>query len=202
MFTTALDYLQTLSELMLSMAVTDRRGVEIDLAQGGDEAVEYLLSVGASHSKVMLVGNGGSASIVSHIQNDICKAVGIRAMVFTEQPLLTALANDSGYESVYEWPVEQWSETGDLFWAVSSSGKSENILRAAKTASDKGCNIITMTGFSADNPLRKMGDLNFYVSSHVYGYVEIAHAGLSHFITDRARPAIPPSLSPKPGLDS
>ena len=153
--------------------------------------------MGTSHRKIMLVGNGGSAAIVSHVQNDLCKAVGIRALVFTEQPLLTALANDNGYGSVYEFPVEQWAEAGDLLWAVSSSGNSENILRAALAASDRGCSIMTFTGFSTDNQLRQTGDLNFYVASDVYGYVETAHAGLSHMITDRARTTINASSKAK-----
>jgi D-sedoheptulose 7-phosphate isomerase len=187
---TASEYFHKLSELMFGIEVTEKGGAPLPLDEGAEKAVQRLLSVGSSRGKIMLVGNGGSAAIVSHVQNDLCKAVGFRALVFTEQPLLTALANDNGYGSVYEFPVEQWAEAGDLLWAVSSSGNSENILRAAQAASDRGCIIMTLTGFSPDNRLRQMGDLNFYVASDVYGYVETAHAGLSHMITDRARSTV------------
>jgi D-sedoheptulose 7-phosphate isomerase len=134
----------------------------------------------------MLAGNGGSAALVSHMQNDLCKAIGVRALVFNEQPLLMALANDHGYGCVFERPIELWAEPSDLVVTVSSSGKSENILRAVRASVARGCQVITFSGFSPDNPLRQMGDLNFYVRSDVYGYVETAHAVLTHYMTDQA----------------
>ena len=187
---TAEHYFRTLSELMLATQVTDRHGSALYLNDGTEQAVRMVLEVGRVSGKVMLVGNGGSEAIVSHVQNDIAKAVGIRAMVFTQPPLLTAQANDDGYGSVFERPVELWAEPRDILLTVSSSGSSENILRSVRVASGKGCRVITFSGFSPDNPLRGMGDLNFYVGSHVYGYVETAHAALTHFITDRARTVI------------
>ena len=94
---TVTEYFHKLSHLMLTSEVTNLQGVDLPLDQGTDEAVQMILKVGAASNKVMLVGNGGSSAIVSHVQNDLCKAVGSRALVFTEQPLLTALANDHGY---------------------------------------------------------------------------------------------------------
>ena len=187
MFPTAKAYLQTLSELTLATEVTDREGATLSLDEGAERATQMILSTGASSGKVMLVGNGGSAAIVSHMQNDICKAVGVRGLVFTEQPLLTALTNDHGYETVFERLVRLWAAPGDLMLSISSSGKSENILRAAGAALELDCRLVTLTGFDPRNPLRQMGDLNFYVGSDVYGYVETAHAALAHFVTDRAR---------------
>ena len=184
--TTATEYLRALSQLMLSTEVTGRDGTALSLDEGSSRAVQMILSVGAASRKVMLVGNGGSAAIVSHMQNDLCKAVGVRAMVFTEQPLLTALANDHGYGCVYERTVELWAEPGDLMLAVSSSGSSENILRAVAASEERDCGVITLSGFNPDNPLRRKGDLNFYVGSDFYGYVENAHRALTHLMTDRA----------------
>jgi D-sedoheptulose 7-phosphate isomerase len=179
-------YLQKLSDLMMTTAATDRSGALLSLDEAADQAVEKILSVGKNSRKIMLVGNGGSSSVVSHVQNDLCKAVGVRAIVFTEQPLLTALGNDLGYGSVYQWPTDLWAEAGDLMIAVSSSGNSENILRAAYSSLEKGCDLITFSGFETDNSLRSLGALNFHVGSHVYGFVETAHAALTHFLTDRA----------------
>ena len=110
----------------------------------------------------------------------------VRALDFSQVSLLTALSNDEGYECVYEYPITLWADAGDLLLAISSSGKSENILRAVKAAAAKKCGIITLSGFGADNPLRRLGDVNFYVSSREYGYVESAHSVIAHLITDRA----------------
>ena len=189
-FPPASQYLQTLSELMLNTQVTDGAGVALPLDEGAERAVEMIGAVAAASGKVMLAGNGGSAAVVSHVQNDLFKAVGVRALVFTEQPLLTALANDHGYEAAYERCMQLWGEARDLFITVSSSGSSENIVRAVETALAKGCKVITLSGFDADNSSRRKGHLNFYVDSHVYGYVETAHAALTHFLTDRATVAL------------
>ena len=107
-------------------------------------------------------------------------------MVFTEQPLLTALANDEGYGSVFEWPINMWAERNDLFITVSSSGQSENIVRGLKAAREKECRVITMSGFDPNNASRELGDLNFYVPSSVYAYVETAHTALAHYLTTKA----------------
>lgn len=77
------------------------------------------------------------------------------------------------------------SDAGDLFIAISSSGQSKNILIAAKAAKDKGLNVITLSGFKSDNPLRKIGDINFHVPSDRYGIVEVAHHAILHAILDR-----------------
>jgi D-sedoheptulose 7-phosphate isomerase len=171
---------------MTSTEATNKAGNLMTLDEGAEEAVRLVLEVKARGGKVMLAGNGGSAAVVSHVQNDMCKWVGVRSLVFTEQPLLTALANDEGYGSVYEMPVELWAERGDLLITVSSSGKSENILRALEASIAKDCRIVTFSGFAADNLSRQKGDVNFYVKSDFYGFVETAHAALTHYITDRA----------------
>ena len=134
----------------------------------------------------MIVGNGGSAAIASHIHNDLCKSVGMRAMVFNETPLLTAFSNDLSYTVAFENLINLWADNGDMLIAISSSGKSENILRAAKVALVKGSTVITLSGFKHDNPLRHMGQVNFFVPSGEYGYVELIHSILAHYISDAA----------------
>ena len=139
------------------------------------------------NNKIILIGNGGSAAIASHAQNDMCKAVGIKSIVFTEQPLLTALSNDDGYENAYQKLIELWADKNDLLFAVSSSGNSENIIKAINAADKKQCNIITFTGFTPENTIRKMGKLNFYINSMQYGHVEMSHSILIHYLTDQAK---------------
>ncbi|MBM3958053.1 MAG: SIS domain-containing protein, partial [Gemmatimonadetes bacterium] len=88
---TVTDYLARLSALLLSTEVTDGAGRPVGLDDGTAAAVRLVLEVRGAGGKVLLVGNGGSAAIASHMQNDLCKMAGIRALVFTEAPLLTAL---------------------------------------------------------------------------------------------------------------
>ena len=186
-----IDYFQDLSLLMLSIEVTDGQGKLQPFQAGADAALQMICDIAASPRKIALVGNGGSAAIVSHAQNDLCKAAGVRAMVFNEQPLLTALANDNGYGSGFEQPIQLWCEPGDLLITVSSSGQSESIIRAIKAAASKECKVITLSGFDPDNTSRGLGDLNFYVRSSVYGYVETAHTALMHYLST----SVPSDLS-------
>lgn len=179
-------YFKHLSDLLLNVQVTDGQGTLLPLDEGTSQAVEVILNVKSKSGKVTAIGNGGSASIAGHMQNDLCQAVGVRAMVFSQAPQLTALANDYGYEHVYARPVALWADTGDLLVAISSSGQSKNILQAVRAASTRGCRIMTLSGFSPENPLRRLGSLNFYVSSSDYGYVESAHSVITHFLTDAA----------------
>ena len=104
--------------------------------------------------------------------------------VFSDAALLTCMSNDFGYPEVFSKPVALYADPGDILIAISSSGKSINILNAVKAAREKKCCIITLSGFEADNPLRKSGDYNFYVPSHEYGYVELTHGVLCHSILD------------------
>lgn len=180
-------YGRELANLIVNTCVTDGDGRKLALAEGATRALGLLREVADRGLKCLLAGNGGSAGVVAHVQNDLCKADGIRAMVFTEQPLLTALANDRGYETVYEFPIRLWASSGDLLIAVSSSGRSENILRAVRAARQKGCSVISLSGFAEDNPLRSLGDLNFHTPSSSYGHVETSHAAILHFLTDQLR---------------
>jgi D-sedoheptulose 7-phosphate isomerase len=179
-------YCDNIFKTLLETVITQPDDNEITLDYGAQLAIDIILETKKNNHKIMIIGNGGSAAIAGHMQNDLSKAVGVRAMAFTDIPLITALANDDGYSSVYEKPVIQWAEAGDVLVAISSSGNSENILKAARAAKKCDCSLITLTGFGPDNALRKSGDLNFYMPVNDYGLVESAHAILSHYITDQA----------------
>lgn len=180
-------YLEDLHSLFQGMEISVADGSLLPADDGARAAVSLIEETKLRNRKAMVVGNGGSAAIASHTQNDFCKAVGMRSLVFTEPPLLTALSNDESYQSAYEALVRLWAEEGDLLLAISSSGRSENILRAVKAARNAGCKVITMSGFTADNPLRRTGDVNFYIPSGDYGPVEIVHAALAQFLTDAVK---------------
>lgn len=179
-------YLSRLATILSELVITDTKGNNIPPDIGAMEAVNHIKNYKSQSGKVILIGNGGSAAIVSHMHVDLCKAAGIKAIAFNDTPMLTALSNDHGYECVFERGVSLWADKGDLLIAISSSGKSDNIIRGVREAISKGCNVITLSGFKPDNPLRAMGHLNFYVNSDSYGYVELIHSIITHFLTDRA----------------
>lgn len=182
----AREYLADLGRLFEQVEATDRDGAAVSLDQAMTSAVDLVCGLRGSRNKAMLIGNGGSAGIVSHMQNDLFKMVHVRALVFTEQPLLTALANDDGYETVFRQPVERFADPGDVLFAVSSSGESKSITTAVTAGRDKDCRIITLSGFKPANRLRQLGDVNLYVPNTSYGYVELTHAILLHCIADFA----------------
>lgn len=126
--------------------------------------------------KVILVGNGGSAAMASHVAVDLTKNAKIRAVNFNEADLITCFANDFGYDRWLEKAIEHYGEPGDVLIAISSSGKSANILNACTAAKRRAfAAIITFSGFSPHNPLRQLGRENFWVNSRAYNLIEMAH---------------------------
>lgn len=134
---------------------------------------------GLSTERTLLIGNGGSAAIAEHIAVDMVKAK-CDAQALTNPVILSCLANDLGYENVFRHQL--LGASGTVLIAISSSGKSPNIINAAAYAASLGVYVVTMTGFDADNPLRGMGDYNVWVPSHNYGVVECAHLAILHSI--------------------
>ena len=177
-------YFSQLGSLFKETQVTDAKGAPLELSQGIREAIDLIQGQSARGKKIIFIGNGGSSSIASHQATDFLKNGGIKAIAFTDPSLLTCVSNDLGYPRVFEVPIKMLAEGEDVLVAISSSGRSENILRGVEAARGKGCEVITMSGFTSDNPLRKTGRLNFYVPSDSYGYVEISHLALCHCILD------------------
>ena len=184
-------YFRKLSDLLFNIIVTDRQGSVSSLDEGMGRAVKMILGVAEKSDKVLLVGNGGSAAIVSHMQSDLGKGAGVMALVFNEAPLLTAFSNDIGYKYAFGLMTELFAKKGDLLLSISSSGQSPNIIRAVNQAVDSGCSTITLSGFKPDNPLRSLGDINFYVPADRYGYVEISHGTLAHVLSEGVMAARP-----------
>jgi D-sedoheptulose 7-phosphate isomerase len=126
-------------------------------------------------NKIIIIGNGGSAAIASHVSVDLVKTAGLRAINFNEADLITCFSNDYGYEYWLEKALEAYADDGDLLISISSSGKSRNVINATTKAKDMGLEIITFSGFSGRNPLRSMGLINFWVDSEKYNIVEMTH---------------------------
>jgi D-sedoheptulose 7-phosphate isomerase len=114
-------------------------------------------------NKIIFVGNGGSAGIASHLAIDFSKNGGLRSLAFNDASALTCLGNDLGYENVFAKQLDFHARPGDLLIAISSSGRSPNILNAVKAARAHDCKVVTFSGFTEENDLRKTGDVNFYI---------------------------------------
>ncbi len=179
-------YFDTLAALPGTALATNLAGESMSLGDFYSTVISAAQSAHEAGYKVMFVGNGGSASVASHMSIDFPNNGGIRGMGFNDSSALTCLGNDYGYENVFSRQVEIHARAGDILIAISSSGQSENILNAVNTARSLGCMSVTLSGFKPDNPLRSIGDLNLYVSSNEYGFVEISHLSLCHAIHDLA----------------
>ena len=139
------------------------------------ETAEILKEVKVSGKKIIVVGNGGSAAMASHVAVDLTKAAGCRAVTFNEADLLTCFANDYGYENWVERALKFYADKGDVVILISSSGTSKNIVNGANWAKQNGLKVITLSGFNSENPLRKIGDINLWVDSKGYNIIEMAH---------------------------
>jgi len=177
-------YFDNVKAMFDKIIVTNSDGVGIEFFQAVETVIALIIEKNRSGNKVIIIGNGASASIASHISTDLWKNAGIKAMAFNDASLLTCISNDYGYKYVFEKPIEMFANPGDILLAISSSGKSENILSAVRMAKSKGCNIVTFSGFKDDNPLRLLGEVNFYVPVSEYGPVEIIHHAICHCIVD------------------
>ena len=137
---------------------------------------EVIVSSSRKGNKTIIVGNGGSAAIASHVSIDLTKNAGVRCLNFNEYDLITCFSNDYGYECWVEKALEFYGDEGDVFIGISSSGSSKNILNGCLMARKKNFSkIITFSGMSADNPLRKTGDINLWVNSNAYNHIENIH---------------------------
>ncbi len=178
------DLYKELIDKMSNILTLDKKGKKMEFAHGVEMAINLILQTKAAGRKVMFIGNGASAAIASHLSVDFWKNGGIRAMAFNDASLLTCIGNDYGYPYSFEKPIEMFADKGDLLIAISSSGQSVNILNGVGAVRGRGCKVITLSGFKPDNPLSRMGDINFYVSSVSYGQVEVIHHSLGHSILD------------------
>jgi len=141
-----------------------------------------LLKIKKNKKKVIVIGNGGSAAIASHFALDLTNAAKIKCINFSDISLSTCLSNDFGYENFYSKAIDMYGDKGDILIAISSSGMSKNIINAIKNVKLK--KIVTFTGFSKTNNVKKTGDINFYVRSNSYNIIENIHQILLLSIVD------------------
>ncbi len=160
-------------------------GEEVKLEEAFQKAYQILDEAQSGANTVWWVGNGGSNAIGSHLSQDVMNKLNIRSHAFNDSALITCMANDFGYENVYSLPLSKQAKKGDILIAISSSGRSKNILNAVSTASKLGMKVISLSGFSDQNDLWKVStDVAFYLQSELYGIVEVGHEALLHALIE------------------
>jgi D-sedoheptulose 7-phosphate isomerase/D-glycero-D-manno-heptose 1,7-bisphosphate phosphatase len=164
----------------------------VDLASF-DRASKVLADAYDRDAAVFVCGNGGSASIANHLQCDHVKGVRVGTdlhtrvtSLSTNVEILSAIANDIGYDAVFEFQLESMARPGDVLVAVSSSGRSPNIVRALAWAESHGMQTIAMTGFGGGDA-RSVAGVSIHVDAHNYGIVEDAHQACMHLLAQYAR---------------
>lgn len=137
-----------------------------------------------NNGKVYLVGNGGSSSIASHVSVDFAKVANVPSSTFNNANLITCFANDYGYDNWVVEAIKAYMLKNDMIILISSSGKSKNIINAAKYCKKNSINLITLSGFKKDNPLKKIGNINFYINSNQYNFIEMCHHIILVYLVD------------------
>ena len=172
-----LAYFETLDTVLHAIKARDAAGCDLALDAGIEWVIDASTDAHRNGNKVMFIGNGGSAGIASHMAIDYSKNGNIRALAFNDGAALTCLGNDLGYENVFAKQLDMHARPGDLLMAISSSGRSRNILNSVEVARKRGCKIVTLSGFSGDNPLRQAGTFG--------------HGSVASIISYRRRPTDP-----------
>jgi phosphoheptose isomerase len=158
-----------------------------------ERAAAVLLDVYTRDGGMFACGNGGSASIANHLQCDHVKGIRTatdlapRVMsLSTNVELLSAIANDMGYENVFVYQLQSHARPGDALIAVSSSGRSPNIVHALTWARDHGLRTVALTGFDG-GAARTVAEVAIHVDCANYGIVEDLHQGIMHALAQYIR---------------
>lgn len=179
------DYFDLMRDSLEKMVVTNGRGEQIDTDKGlelwADKAYDIQQN---TKGLIFFCGNGASATMAEHMSHDWFQNAVINTTTCAETAHITAISNDLSYADVFSYRINRILSERDMLVGISSSGNSPNIVKAVETAKAKGAFTISVSGKGADNKIRKMADLNFYVPLFHYGEVESAHAILLHTALD------------------
>ena len=140
-----------------------------------EKSVKIINKTIKQNKGIFIIGNGGSASIASHVSVDFAKVARVRSSTFNNANLITCFANDYKYENWVTEAIKAYCDRKDLIILISSSGTSKNIVNAAKYCKKNKINLITLSGFNKNNPLSKLGSINFYINSTNYNFIEMSH---------------------------
>lgn len=141
-----------------------------------EEFGELLISARKDGRRLLLFGNGAAASICSHAALDFTKQGGLESLCFHDPALITAFANDFGYENVIKEIIRAYGRPNDIVVFLSVSGESPNIIEGVKYAKTTGYNVVGFSGRNQNNSLAQLSDTSFWVDSHAYNIVENCHS--------------------------
>jgi D-sedoheptulose 7-phosphate isomerase len=158
-----------------------------------DQAVQILSTAYNIRKTVFSCGNGGSAAISNHLQCDHLKGVQtdtpIKPRVISLSSTIetiTAIANDISYDDVFLYQLQTMADNGDVLITISSSGDSENVVKAVEWALDNGLYVIALTGFTGGRTA-KLAHVNLHVDGDNYGIIEDVHQSLMHILAQYIR---------------
>lgn len=159
--------------------------LKICISEIDTQKLEILKQLITSKRDILIIGNGGSNAIASHIAQDYTKVLRKKTLSFSDSSRLTCYMNDYGVDNAYSKFIEHFVEKNSLVILISSSGNSPNVINAAKYCDDNNIDFIILSGFSSDNKLNSYSAksiLDFWVNSNDYGIVEIIHEIILHSI--------------------
>ena len=177
-------HVEEIRSLLARVACSDGSSQNLEIDAAFTRWRELAEECRTARRAIYLIGNGASASMASHFAADLAKNARLHTEVFSDLSLVTAIANDMGYETVFSEPLSRRAAAGDLLVAISSSGRSPNVLRAVQVARKLKLAVVTLSGMDEQNPLRAAGDLNFFVPAKTYGLAETCHFSILHHWMD------------------
>ncbi len=136
-----------------------------------------------AHRRIIVLGNGGSSSVASHISQDYMKFCRKKVSILSDPSMITMLTNDFGYKNAYQKFLEFYVENDTLVVIMSSSGESENMLRCLDWCEGNRIPYGVLTGFDANNNIRMQTNhalWNYHIDSFDYGVVECVHQIFLH----------------------
>ncbi|MGY3894006.1 D-sedoheptulose-7-phosphate isomerase [Aeromonas enterica] len=157
------------------------------------EVQRIILALEKCHDEsgvVYVMGNGGSSATASHMANDLSVGIKLREIrnfnvisLADNVPVCTAIANDIGYENIFYAQLKNRLQPKDVVIAISCSGNSPNILKAAYYAKDVGATLVGLSGFDGGK-LKEISDIRYHIATEKgeYGIVEDVHMMLDHIV--------------------
>jgi D-sedoheptulose 7-phosphate isomerase len=172
-------------QLKIAAASVDRAALS--------QAADRLEAAYAKGATLYVCGNGGSAAISNHLICDHLKLIRTDTdlvprvvSLSTNIETITAIANDISYDDVFVYQLESLGRKDDVLMTISSSGDSENVVRAATWAKENGLGMIALTGF-AGGRTATIADINVHVQSDNYGVIEDVHQSVMHMLAQYVR---------------
>lgn len=169
-------YIQIYEEILRQLKNVSHEKIE--------KTKELILKTKKSDGKILIAGNGGSHAIASHLSADFTKACLIPTLSFSEPSLITCLTNDLSYEEALSKFISSFGKPSDLVILISSSGNSRNIIIAAEIAKKLNMKLVIFSGFSENNKVAKLGDVNIHIPISHYNIVENVHQIILTTIVD------------------